>query len=426
MPNSIKSYNALDSTTCGSNFLAINSHDYPIIVVGSSPICILLCLALAKKNIYTCIVSPSDEWGGSWSTNSWGELKIETACHLLESSQLTHVFLRKLGIEMHPILGKAEPLIILRNSKGCYSSCKYHSRNIILKSLFVSFRRILRASVLLLPKIIFNSMNPGRKKIYFNHVPFRFPNHLCQLFRLEPLHIYSGGWSKFILDISSKALNNSFIQYKDTRLMKVTQHNGKTVAHLEDSTFQYCSRVVLSQSVSNVDLSSVIKTFTRKSLFLPKKIATKNYHILFEINFDSSIFHIELPQYIQVKNSNSIHRLSVVSSDENSKFTLLVQPKNNSSTSKFNLEQIKSDLSDILSWYINDNIAFFAKCKAPKVDLNYVLCLLDLKDIFCALSADFLSSKYIKPGDYGNITILKSIGCLSESIEALQGFIRKY
>ena len=79
-----------------------------------------------------------------------------------------------------------------------------------------------------------------------------------------------------------------------------------------------------------------------------------------------------------------------------------------------------NELSDLLSWYINYNNASFSRDKAFQVDIDFILNFLELKKVFCALSADFLSSKYIKPGDYGSITILKSIGCLSESIEKLQ------
>ena len=66
-----------------------------MILIGASPLLLLVAIYLSKRNIKVNLIAKLNEFGGSWAVENIEEdIFIENGCHVLESFKEVHDLLK--------------------------------------------------------------------------------------------------------------------------------------------------------------------------------------------------------------------------------------------------------------------------------------------------------------------------------------------
>lgn len=374
-----------------------------VVVVGSSPLLLLSAIALAKSGKRVSVVSEFESWGGSWQYTDHKKYYTDTACHLLESYEVSHKILHFLGIDLKPLEENRNPVRFVddsRNKNGHLSF--YHSRKTVAVELYQRTLHIFRLFVrlIVLParrntlSILAHSLSDFR--LFFRY-------RLWQILTLESIHMPPHGWPTFLRSITSQLYSNR-IKVIDDFVASISKNDSsihlKTLNGLElssDLVVMGQSTVLQGDFCSSQSLGSILSVFQSESLkkyphFLVKVIGLPG--------------ELEIPSYIHLPADPLIHRItpSFVSAAGN----------------QFMLVQVR--LNDVNVDEICGRVLKILNSIASKISPGFSGSLeISICDKYEPLSFNLSDRAKFEPGYYDGIIVLRTIGDLSRNIAFYHG-----
>ena len=382
------------------------------ILVGSSPLLLLVALYLSKRNIKVYLISKLEEFGGSWSVeNIEKDIFVENGCHILESFKDVHNLLKnEFKLDFVPSPEKLKPKTINNKNLLISETRNYHSKFDLINLFLRKVISLCKLKILFILNIHNSKKNKYKSLIFKGYedlfISFRY--RIAQFIFLEPLHIHKKGWSGFINELWSKIITHK-IEIINSRVDNI-YISKKGVSIYDDQSRSIKGDWLISGESL---VAKKIEFKDKKRSFLSNRYFKKYPHLHVKLPNPRFPKGIDLPLYTYFEDNSLIWRTSRINLLDKSykDFELLIQPR-----------QVLFSKKKILSEFIKKTNIFLKK--NLNYDFVYDIEDLILLNIYYPELIDISKGNLLKIGLNNRLLILRSHGCLSTSILSANKYIK--
>jgi hypothetical protein len=312
---------------------------YDSIVIGSSPIGVMLAIKLSKNGEKVGLIESSSNVGGAWKKEYFeGIGETECACHLIEFQANAYRILEEVfEIEFCPM--NPQPIKIYPNGKRE----KYTTRTKIISDFARQCALILALIIIRILKIKLGR-NLKLPELYSNAC-FIFKYRVLYLLKFKGIEAPKGGYEAFASKIHEQIVKNKVNIEKGKANSLSISSNGKYIIKNDNDIILSAKKIYLSESI-------ILEYYPK---FLPYRNKLKNpyWHVIVSVN--SSEIKIK-QQYIHLPNDAKFHRITSLKPTVNNKET---------NERKYFLVQTRSEIDNI-DTIVKEIENLFEKCGIKK------------------------------------------------------------
>ncbi|MEM6737736.1 MAG: hypothetical protein AAF620_16860 [Bacteroidota bacterium] len=362
------------------------------IIIGSSPIAVMLAVKFSRAGLSTVIIEAETEIGGAWKIKYIPEVGFtETACHLIEFyGNAYDVISDLIGIQFKE--PEVQPIKILENGKQFpYTSRKSIVFEFIQLLLFYCTVFLIRAFNACVPSSL--KFKKGERFSLFSlreKVWFSFRYRLLNLFNFNGIKEPVGGYVTFLQKLKDSIEENDIGLVSE----KVISIRGN---HLSGQKILLSSgRELLTKKTYITESVSILN----ENISRPKFATSKEYwHVLASmLKSQASVIR----PYIHFPQNKYIHRITASSHKSLIKEDHL---------RIYFLIQLRKHPNDIpyLKLKIEEALKF---CKAAHENPNVILHEVFIEEFI----GDSKNSQYSYGEDIGGLHIIKTVGDLAKAV----------
>lgn len=266
-----------------------NQKKYDFLIVGSSPIQLMMAIALSYTGKKILIVEQSGSLGGAWKYITLGGESYETSCHLIENYPRVYQVLEEYsGISFKNEM--PEPVALLKSGK----KIKYKTGGSYIKE----FSKLLVIFTLLKTPLISRYIKKLKRKDsveYYLRLTNWWKYKKGNVINFKGIYYPKGGYVVFLNGLI-KNIEKMKIDLVHDKLLDIEAVRGDLHCHFESGGSKNFDKVYVSDSF--------FLTFLKKDIKLKKY-----WHVL--ISIDNEAEFAKLPKYIHFPDDDCFHRISI-------------------------------------------------------------------------------------------------------------------